>query len=133
MSCLEWKKGNLSENYVQIEVEPIKIENTHNASLEIDHIDAVIPNENELEAGEYEQSDNVISPLEGYQLTRDRKRRQIRPPHKYNSDDFVSLFTFQEEIESVTNSYNDALKSKDSNKWLAVMEEEMVSLYKNKT
>ncbi|XP_022851034.1 uncharacterized protein LOC111372852 [Olea europaea var. sylvestris] len=103
MPCLEGKKGNLTENDVQIEVEPTKIDDISSAPLETECTEAD-QNENEPDLTESDQGDDLIPPLDEYQLTTDRDRRQIRPPARFNSDDFVSLFTYQEDIESEPSS-----------------------------
>ncbi|KAL2252662.1 UNVERIFIED_CONTAM: Retrovirus-related Pol polyprotein from transposon TNT 1-94 [Sesamum indicum] len=65
------------------------------------------------------------NPLDNYQLTRDRDRRQPRIPSKLR--DFHTSFN----IESVEpSSVEEALKS---DKWLSAMKEEMKSLNDNKT
>lgn len=59
--------------------------------------------------------------------------RQIRPPTRLNCDDFVSLFTYQDQFENEHNSYDDAINCKDSKLWKAAMDDEMSLLLENKT
>lgn len=96
--------------------------NNNNLLVEIDNI-----SESE------EQFDLPDLPLDDYQLTRDRERRQIRPPIRFDNDEFVSLFTYQDKSENEPDSYDDAINCKDYVCWKAAMDDEMNSLLKNKT
>lgn len=80
-----------------------------------------------------EQNTLPNPPLDEYQLTRDRERRQIRPPVRFNNDDFVSLFAHQDKSENEPDSYDDAINCKDHMFWKDAMNDEMNSLLKNKT
>lgn len=64
--------------------------------------------------------------LNGYQLARDREKRQIRPLVTF--DDEVSLLTTQSLIENEPKSFKDAMNSKDSNHWPIATQDEMKSL-----
>ncbi|KAL0454874.1 UNVERIFIED_CONTAM: Retrovirus-related Pol polyprotein from transposon TNT 1-94 [Sesamum latifolium] len=85
--------------------------------------------ENELE--ENQQVDNPPAPPPDhntYQLARDRERRESRIPTKFR-DYHLALNT--ETIEPY--SYEEALESRNSEKWKTAMEEGINSLMKNKT
>lgn len=70
-----------------------------------------------------------------YNLIRDRERRNVKAPSRYGYADMVAwALICAEEIEfDEPRTYNEALKSKESKKWIKVMEEEFDSLVKNKT
>lgn len=73
--------------------------------------------------------------LSSYQLARDRKRRVIHPPARFNDSELlVFAFTIAEQItHEEPKTYKEAINSKDKIKWLEAMEEEMLSLEKNNT
>lgn len=71
--------------------------------------------------------------LRNYQLTRDRERREIRPSTRFSNDDFVTLFSALDSVNSEPVSFNDAINCSDSDLWKEAMKEEMDSLMKNKT
>lgn len=72
---------------------------------------------------------------DNYLLSRDRVRRQIRPPPRFANTNFTS-FALNVldllELEEPTN-YNEAVRSKDWSKWKKVVEEKLESLDKNNT
>ncbi|KAL2466640.1 hypothetical protein Adt_42491 [Abeliophyllum distichum] len=68
--------------------------------------------ENVEERGE-NHTDYATLPLYEYQLTRDRQRRQIRPPARYADESFVSLLTCREVVSNEHYTYEEALNSKD--------------------
>jgi len=75
------------------------------------------------------------APLAQCNLARDRTRRQIKPPQRYVQADVVSFaLSVAEDIElqdPVT--YREAITSNESSQWIGVMNEELQSLYKNRT
>ncbi|KAH9670611.1 hypothetical protein KPL70_017043 [Citrus sinensis] len=73
--------------------------------------------------------------LRDYQLVRDRKKREIKPPKRYAYADLIAfaLSATQGIEEDELKSYTEAVSSKDSKKWIAAMNEEMRSLIKNHT
>ena len=75
------------------------------------------------------------SELEGYQLARDRIRRTIKMPERFGVADLISYALVVAEVETSEEpaTYKQAMRTKDKRKWVAVMEEEMASLRKNKT
>ncbi|KAH9648425.1 retrovirus-related pol polyprotein from transposon TNT 1-94-like protein [Citrus sinensis] len=75
------------------------------------------------------------SELEGYQLAKDRIRRTIKMPEKYGVADLISyaLAVAETETSDEPATYKQVMRTKDKRKWVAVMEEEMASLRKNKT
>ncbi|MDV3193978.1 MAG: reverse transcriptase domain-containing protein, partial [Sweet potato little leaf phytoplasma] len=70
-----------------------------------------------------------------YQLTRDRTRRVIRRPAKYESSDFVgyAFNCYTESFSSEPSTYNEAIKSKNCEEWLSAMKQELQSLHSNNT
>ncbi|KAH9679155.1 hypothetical protein KPL71_026007 [Citrus sinensis] len=81
--------------------------------------------------GESEGDDN----LRNYQLVRDRKKRESKPPKRYAYADLIAfaLSAAQGIEEDEPKTYTEAVSSKDSKKWAAAMDEEMRSLIKNHT
>lgn len=82
-----------------------------------------------------EEAVEAIEDLSDYQLARDRVRRQIVKPVRFTEDSEVAFALYvSEEIESEEpRSYEEALRSKDAEKWNAGMDDEMHSLEKNGT
>ncbi|KAL2541993.1 Uncharacterized protein Adt_02971 [Abeliophyllum distichum] len=74
-----------------------------------------------------------LSDLVNYQLTRDRTRRDIRAPSRF--DDFVSLavMSYNDLMFKEPNSYSEAVSSKFADNWYSAMNEKMESLKKNNT
>lgn len=54
----------------------------------------------------------------------------MRPPVRFDNDDFVSLFTYQEKAKNERNSYDDAIKGTNFVKWFSAIEEDIYSLLK---
>uniref|UniRef100_A0A803P381 Integrase catalytic domain-containing protein n=1 Tax=Cannabis sativa TaxID=3483 RepID=A0A803P381_CANSA len=72
---------------------------------------------------------------QGYQLFRDRERRQVKPPERFGFADCTAFaLASAEEIDTtVPTTYQEAINSRNKNKWFAAFDEEMSSLNKNKT
>ncbi|KAL0385839.1 UNVERIFIED_CONTAM: Retrovirus-related Pol polyprotein from transposon TNT 1-94 [Sesamum radiatum] len=104
--------------------------------VESDKVDNQQGEENEIEENQQDAIDNNPPDLipnhnpstNTYQLARDRERREPRIPSKFR-DFHLALNT--ENIEP--SSYEEALESRNSDKWKNAMEEEINSLMKNKT
>ncbi|CAA7027632.1 unnamed protein product [Microthlaspi erraticum] len=90
-----------------------------------------------------EDQDQTGQDLEGYQLARDRLRRQTKKPSRL--DDFLTEEEDEEDIAGYAyliiedggrpapGNYQEALDDPDSEKWLVALDDEMESLMKNKT
>ena len=83
--------------------------------------------------GESEENDEEN--LSGYQLARNRTRRQIRVPTRDSHAKIVSFaLSVAEETENEEpQSYQEAISRADKEKWLKAMREKMDSLEKNTT
>ncbi|KAL2235740.1 UNVERIFIED_CONTAM: Retrovirus-related Pol polyprotein from transposon TNT 1-94 [Sesamum indicum] len=92
---------------------------------ELGNNEAQLDNNEQLGNNQEVETPEIQNPLENYQLTRDRDRRQPRIPTKLR--DFHTSFNTKS-IEP--SSVEEALKSE---KWLSAMKEEMKSLKDNKT
>lgn len=69
-----------------------------------------------------------------YMLTRDRERRQIKQPQRYEFEDIVAYaLNTTESIELEPVTYREAVTSKESARWAIAMSEEVESLHKNHT
>lgn len=68
-------------------------------------------------------------------MARDRERRTIRPPSKFEDVDFLAYALASAENLEVEEprSYKEAMESKDSELWGGASDEEMNSLEKNHT
>ncbi|XP_022897510.1 uncharacterized protein LOC111411188 [Olea europaea var. sylvestris] len=102
MPCLEGKENALTDKDVQIEVEPSCSNQNMSVTIaeENENEEAIILPETE----HVEEVDSAALPLDEYQLTRDRERRQIRPSTRFDSNTFVSLFIYQDLTENDPNS-----------------------------
>ena len=81
------------------------------------------------------QKTNITSQMNDYQLTRDREKRVIKLPKRYGIADMISyaLAVAEEVIGEEPVSYKQAMGSKIREKWLDAMNEEIISLKKNRT
>ena len=73
--------------------------------------------------------------MQQYSISRDTKRRTIKPPQKYGEADLVAYaLSVVDNIESneEPSTYEEALSCSDSSKWMIAMQEEMKS-HKNRT
>ena len=77
----------------------------------------------------------ISDSLETYVLARDRQRRNIKPPSRFDDSDVAAyalvMFELIEEEEPLT--YGEAIRSKNKRKWITASDEEMDSLEKNET
>lgn len=78
---------------------------------------------------------DVLEDLQNYQLARDREAREKRPSVKLRDYELTNFAcnVFEALSGSEPKSYSEAIKSKESDKWIDAMNEEMTSLYVNKT
>lgn len=81
------------------------------------------------------EKEGSANDLLDYVLARDRQRRTIKPPSRFDDAD-VAAYTLVmadtvEEDEHLT--YGEAIRSKNEKKWKAAFDEEMDSLEKNET
>ncbi|KAL2469901.1 Reverse transcriptase Ty1/copia-type domain-containing protein [Abeliophyllum distichum] len=132
MPCLKDTTSTLNERDIIFEVESSNLEHFEDMGERehMNHQEITLQNDEESTDNNV---DSTTLPIDEYQLTRDRQRRHIRPPARFNDDDFVSFLTYQEVIENEPLYYDKAMKSKDSLNWKAAMDEEMSSLMQNNT
>ena len=76
-----------------------------------------------------------IEDLGSYVLARDRERRTIRPPSRFEDADLIAyaLASAEDLEEEEPRNYKEAMESKDWRLWNAASDEEMDSLRKNHT
>ncbi|TXG61042.1 hypothetical protein EZV62_012405 [Acer yangbiense] len=90
------------------------------SSSKIHNSEPILNEENE-EAKEHEEED-----FENYNLTRDRTRRTIKPPHRYGYADIVAYgLQVAGEVTDEPKNYQDAVTRKDSRLWVQAMDEEL--------
>lgn len=91
--------------------------------------------EDETEKEPEEDTEGNSESLEDYVLARDRKRRVIKPPSKFEDADFLAYALASAEDIDICEpkSYQEAMKSKDQEQWNGAADEEMESLKKNQT
>ncbi|KAH9723787.1 CCHC-type domain-containing protein [Citrus sinensis] len=84
---------------------------------------------------EQEEESEGDDDLRDYQLVRDRKKRESKPPKRYAYADLIvfALSAAQGIEVDEPKTYTEAVSSKDSKKWIAAMDEEIRSLIKNHT
>ncbi|KAG9446280.1 hypothetical protein H6P81_012408 [Aristolochia fimbriata] len=72
---------------------------------------------------------------ENYCIAKDRPRREIKKPRRYDEANLIAyaLSVAETMDEAEPSSYTEAIQSENSNKWLIAMSEEMESLHKNQT
>lgn len=87
--------------------------------------------------------DHDQTDLENSQLARDRPRRQVIAPRRlidyecdyigYEEEFEVMMCMMFEDGGTEPNSYQEALSDPDSDKWIEAVEDEMISLKKNRS
>ena len=101
-----------------------------NQKVETNEEPKVIENDSKT----YQRAYNSLK-LNDYQLTKDRDRRVINLPKRYGIADMISyaISVAEELIGEELINYKQAMSSKDREKWLGAMKEEIISLKKNNT
>lgn len=95
--------------------------------------------EDSAEASETDEStglsEETAAEIGTYCLARDRERRTIRPPSKFEDADFLAYaLASAEDLETEEpKSYKEAMESRDRELWIGASDEEMDSLEKNHT
>ncbi|KAG8488863.1 hypothetical protein CXB51_016741 [Gossypium anomalum] len=80
--------------------------------------------------------ENRVASSPQYSITKNRTKREIKPPKKYAEADLVAFaLNVAEDIDAnqEPSNYSEAISCEDSEKWMFAMQEEMESLHKNKT
>ncbi|KAG8499228.1 hypothetical protein CXB51_005739 [Gossypium anomalum] len=80
--------------------------------------------------------ENRVAYSPQYSIAKNRTRREIKPPKKYAEADLVAYaLNVAEDIDAnqEPSNYSEAVSCEDSEKWMFAMQEEMESLYKNRT
>jgi len=123
-------KGSLRKITKKLDTHQIKVElpnyyNTYEAADSGDIND-------ESEAQDLTQPE---SQAQGYQLARDRAKRQTRLPRRYG---YANLITYALEAaheidDEEPKTFNEAIRSKFRTKWKEVMDDEILSLHNNET
>ncbi|KAG8491252.1 hypothetical protein CXB51_014428 [Gossypium anomalum] len=110
---LSLKNSSNKENQKQVEHQ-INTESTPQASTKIE---------------------NIVASSPQYSITKNRTRREIKPPKKYVEVDLVAYaLNVAEDIDAnqKPSNYSEAISCEDSEKWMFAMQKEMKSLHKNK-
>ncbi|KAL2527158.1 Uncharacterized protein Adt_12212 [Abeliophyllum distichum] len=91
MPCLKDTTSILKERDISFEVESSNLEHTEDMGERenMNHQEITLQNDEESTDNNV---DSATLPIDEYQLTRDRQRRQIGPPARFNDDD-LSLFS----------------------------------------
>lgn len=83
------------------------------------------------------ESDKEASPndLKNYMLARDRKKRTIRPPSRFDDADVAAYALMMSEVieEDEPLTFGEAIRSRNGKKWRGASDEEMDSLERNGT
>ncbi|KAH9728536.1 hypothetical protein KPL70_009073 [Citrus sinensis] len=96
---------------------------------------------NTSHTGETQGSDETSAqsqehiPIQDYQLTRDRQKRQVRAPERLGYADLIAhaLTAAQEVDQEEPKTYEEVVACKESAQWIKAIEDEIDSLYKNGT
>ena len=121
------KQNEASKDNTSVEVELLEKESSDSeVDSEVNEDPQIISND---------EVSQEVDDLRNYQLARDRQRRVITPPARYNNSSLVYYaLCVAEGIEcSEPLNYKEALRSNERSRWIKVMKEEMESLIKNKT
>ncbi|KAH9716149.1 Integrase catalytic domain-containing protein [Citrus sinensis] len=115
-----------------------------NIQLEVEHPDSKKSERAESLDQDSEDHDECSDPqpqsqrqtqVQGYQLTKDREKRQIRPPLRYGYADLIAYaLAASNDIDvDEPKSYAEAIQSSNKTEWQEAMNEEIASLKKNHT
>lgn len=88
----------------------------------------------DLGSGDLESESEQEEVQRSYRLARDRPRRQIVPPSRFNDFEVIAAFALvaaEDVVATEPSSYQEAMDSSESDLWNGSMEEEMDSLKKN--
>lgn len=106
----------------------------------VENLESTSECQNEGEATQQEgesedKSEEVMEDLSNYQLAKDKVRRETVKPARFTDDSEAAFaLSVSKEIDcNEPRSYEEAMRSKDSEKWNARMDDEMESLRKNRT
>ncbi|KAG8481510.1 hypothetical protein CXB51_026364 [Gossypium anomalum] len=111
---LSLKDSSNKENQKQVE-QQINIESTPQASTKID---------------------NRVASSPQYSITKNRTRREIKPPKMYAEADLIAYtLNVTEDIDAnrELSNYSEVISCEGSEKWMFAMQEEMEFLHKNRT
>ncbi|KAG8497012.1 hypothetical protein CXB51_008232 [Gossypium anomalum] len=82
------------------------------------------------------KNENRVASSPQYSTTKNRTKREIKPPNKYVKADLVA-YTLNVakdiDVNQEPSNYSEAVSYKDSEKWIFTMQKEMKSLHKNRT
>ncbi|KAH9724032.1 hypothetical protein KPL70_007344 [Citrus sinensis] len=87
------------------------------------------------DAGLKTKKPQVQTQVQGYQLTKDREKRQIKPPQRYGYADLIAYALAASHNIDVDEpkSYAEAIQSSNKSEWQEAMNDEIASLKKNHT
>ncbi|KAG8502990.1 hypothetical protein CXB51_000989 [Gossypium anomalum] len=80
--------------------------------------------------------ENRVASSPQYPISKNRTRREIKPPKKYAEADLVAYaLNVAEDIDvnQEPSNYSEAVSCEESEKWMFAMQEELESLHKNRT
>ena len=91
--------------------------------------------EDSMSKEEVETVSDTETSLDGYMLARDRVRRKIKPPSRFEDEDFVAYaLAAADEIEiEEPKTFMEAMSSRKQKQWKNGADEEMDSLKRNHT
>ena len=115
-----------------------------NIQFEVKHSDSKKSERGENSDQDNEDQDECSGPqsqsqrqtqVQGYQLTKDREKRQIRPPQRYGYANLIAyaLVASHDIDVDEPKRYAEAVQSSNKSKWQEVMNDEIASLKKNHT
>ena len=118
-----------SEDRLELEVESSVLKNITESA------DSCGVNEQEEDTVSPQEQSSPQEQIQEYQLTRDRQKRQVKPTKRFGYADLIgyALATANEIDDEEPKSFKEATQSLVKEECQRAIEEEMTSLYKNKT
>lgn len=104
-----------NENYVEFDLLHTYLNLRNGDQIEVEHVQEhkiEFELENVFEHNELELPKN---PLENYHLARDRMKKEIGPPFRFDELEFVTAFSEENFLKNEPDSYEEAIGKKDAN------------------
>lgn len=127
-----FNEEHMLQTMVETEIIATVLNSKQDANLEVEPVDNQKTEEGS--SGHPHISDKS-SDLDDYQLARDRERRTIKVPKRFDIADLISyaMVVAGNVTGEEADNFKQAIMSRDKLKWIATMKEEIASLKKNNT
>ena len=146
--CLISRDVIFNEDELVGKTQLAEVTNSNSKPLKMLEFEVEQPDQRNIEEATYFEDDSgeaqapqqhvetKLNPQIGdYQLTRDRKRRQIKLTKRFGYADLtaLTLAAAHNIADEEPKTFKEAVQSSNKREWLAAMDDEIASLYKNKT